>query len=218
MRARTFILYSMKGSPFKKFGPLFLFLFLSLASISTANASFKDILGSNIFNKNEIYAGYYDNDIMHFHLYHPPSPIFWSTSLKVDQGWILGYERNIYHTQKYLSVNLGGNLSRWEKNKESLSSISTFLALRFWPIHFSFTRPYLLWSIAGPTYMSKHSLGGKDLGENFIFQDHIGGGIMLGENHAVDLSVRIYHYSNGDLFVDNPGFEAPVIVSLGFAF
>ncbi len=76
----------------------------------------------------------------------------------------------------------------------------------------------MTYSIAGPSVISTRHFGTGNLGENVIFQDFLGLGVNLGKKQAVNIALKMVHYSNGDFFVDNAGFDVPIVLSIGYNF
>jgi hypothetical protein len=75
-----------------------------------------------------------------------------------------------------------------------------------------------MYSVAGPTYITKRFIDGVGTGGNFTFQDFLGAGAFIGEKRNVSIGFKITHYSNGNLFVDNAALKVPVTINLGYAF
>lgn len=170
------------------------------------------------FPKNEMELGYYNKEWMYFDCPRPPSPIFWKATLKVNDGVQLVYQRLLFHTQKRFSVYIGGAVSRYSFGSDTFYAESVFPAIRYWIIRSKNVAIYFSYSVAGPTILSRRVLGYKDLGGYFIFQDTMGLGLLWGRHHAFHLDVRWVHYSNGDILPQNPGFDVPVMVYLGYSF
>jgi hypothetical protein len=83
------------------------------------------------------------------------------------------------------------------------------------------TRPadlYFNYSAAGPTYLSALTIDDKKTGRHFTFQDFMGMGIFAGKNRNLNVEININHYSNGNIFPDNPGVKIPLTFNLGYAF
>lgn len=170
------------------------------------------------FRQQEISFGFYNHGFINTDLPKPPSPIFWDAEKKADSGYTLMYQRFLWHSQRYFSLNWGANIARYRSDEQNLYSASVFLALRVWFLRDREFRPYFVWSVAGPSWISRRVWGSTQLGEHFIFQDFIGLGAEFGAKHVFDASIKIVHYSNGDLFTQNSGFEVPVVISLGYVF
>ena len=97
-------------------------------------------------------------------------------------------------------------------------TLSAYPLLRFTILR---TRPADVWamySLAGPTYISKTIIDGRDTGRRFTFQDFMGAGAFAGKGRRVSLSVKINHYSNGNLFAENAGVKVPITFSIGYTF
>lgn len=67
-------------------------------------------------------------------------------------------------------------------------------------------RPFLEGAV-GFQLMSDHKIGDKDLGGDFIFRDHVSGGVMFGNNEQHELSLKLQHFSNAGLNKSNPGIN-----------
>jgi len=147
-----------------------------------------------------------------------PVPFFWTASLKAKHGGVLVYQRNLWHTKRFVSLNAGSDLGWWSRGSQNQYSLSVFLALKFWPFHTQYFNPYFFYSIAGPSLISRVHFGGRILGTHMLFQDVMGVGAQFGVKRAVTVSAKIWHFSNGDIFTPNPGFGIPLVISLGYVF
>lgn len=155
-------------------------------------------------NKNEVFAGFYHKNVMHATLFnHHP----------VHNGFIVGYLHNLF-TKRFLSMYAGLNLAQW-KSQQSLFAASAFLEARFWLLHTKYFNPYINGSVAGPTLMNRDDLNNSDLGGYALWQDYVGVGAEIGKNHMIDIALRMQHYSNGNFFARNPGFDVPLILTVG---
>ena len=76
----------------------------------------------------------------------------------------------------------------------------------------------MYYSIAGPSFISKTVIDDEDIGKKFTFQDNMGLGFFLGENRNYNLEFKIGHYSNGNIFEQNPGVKIPFSLNVGYAF
>jgi hypothetical protein len=88
-----------------------------------------------------------------------------------------------------------------------------FSAVRTRPLEF-----HLSYSLAGPTWITRTVIDSVPTGKRFTFQDFMGAGIFLGRDRRVAAEVRIAHYSNGNLFPQNPGVTVPLGFYLGSTF
>ncbi len=147
-------------------------------------------------------------------------PLFWFGDVRIKNGFQINYQRNVFHTEKYFSLDVGASYSLWKtkKNHTSFSAISLYPIFRFWLLRSSMADMYFYYSIAGPTYVSQKYLDDKDTGKQFTFQDYMGIGFFLGKSHRINMDFKIAHYSNGNLFSQNVGVAVPIVWSLGFAF
>lgn len=170
------------------------------------------------FPRQQLSFGFYDNDLISADPWHPPSPFFWEASTKASGGGTIVYTRLFYHTQKYFSVEWGVSGSAWTTNSQTIGAASLFLQLRWWIFRTDYFNPYVVYSVAGPSLLTNDQFGSAQLTAPFIFQDYLGLGTFLGKDHHVDISARMYHYSNGDLLTHNPGFDVPLVIFMGFNF
>lgn len=147
-------------------------------------------------------------------------PVFWGGDAEARQGISMDYRQNIFNTSKYFSIDWGVGASIFKSNikKESFYALAAYPVFRF---NFWHSKPfdsYLYYSIAGPSFISKTVIDTVDTGENFTFQDTMGLGFYLGEKRNSNLEFRIGHYSNGNIFRENPGVKIPLSIHLGYAF
>lgn len=147
-------------------------------------------------------------------------PVFWGGDAEARQGISLDYRQNVFNTAKYFSIDWGVGASFFESNikKESFYALAAYPVFRF---NFWHSKPfdsYLFYSIAGPSFISKTVIDDVDTGENFTFQDTMGLGFYFGEKRNSNIEFRIGHYSNGNIFRENPGVKIPLTINLGHAF
>ena len=147
-------------------------------------------------------------------------PIFWGGGIEVNKGWIVHYQRNVFHTRKVFALELGASGGYWEsqEKKESFYTISVYPRLRFNVIRTDPADLYLFYSVAGPSYISKTIIDEKDSGKHFTFQDFMGIGSFFGKQKNLNAEININHYSNGNIFVYNRGVKIPLTFTLGYAF
>src|SRR5437764_470468 len=94
-----------------------LFIFFSLTAYAEKNTDY-------LFPKNELSAGFYDNDFFGNHFSRPSRPIFWQAHTKATSGVMFVYERNLYHTKKWFSINLGTSFSSWNSVNANIKALS----------------------------------------------------------------------------------------------
>ena len=170
------------------------------------------------FKKNQFSVGFYTDTFMDVDLPHPPSPIFWEAPTHPDYGFIIMYQRTTYHTKRHFSLNIGASASRWVRQQQDLYTASLFIMLRYWFWRHRNFSTYFLYSIGGPTWISRRHFGPAELGKHFIFQDMLGIGARFGTQHVINAELYLLHYSNGDIFFQNSGLDVPIVFSLGYSF
>ena len=77
---------------------------------------------------------------------------------------------------------------------------------------------YFMYSVAGPTYLTKYTIDNIYVGGQFSFQDLMGIGAFFGKAKNFNIAATIGHYSNGNLLPNNPGIQVPLVMSVGYAF
>ncbi len=147
-------------------------------------------------------------------------PIFWGGNAVVRRGASLHYHRNVFHTRKVFSFDVGASVAYWrsDRDKATFYTASLFPVFQFTPLRTRGADFYIAYSLAGPTTLSRVSIDGWDTGRHFTFQDFMGVGMHLGRQRNVNAEVRIGHYSNGNLFPQNAGVTIPLTFNLGYAF
>lgn len=149
-----------------------------------------------------------------------PVPIFWGGEVRVKSGLLLNYQRNIFHSRKVFALDWGIGAAVWKTSRDNanLFTLSAYPVFRFTTIRSKNTDIYLEYSVAGPTFISKADVDNRETGKKFTFQDVMGLGVFTGKNKNFNASIRIAHYSNGNLFPRNDGFMIPLTFNLGYAF
>ena len=147
-------------------------------------------------------------------------PVFWTGSVEVANGLSVNYRRNVLHTRRFFALDLGASVSSWMSRKagERFYTASVYPVARLIAIRTNPLEAYLDYSLAGPALITRTAIDGEDTGRRFTFQDFMGAGVFLGRRRRVNAEVRIAHYSNGNLFPQNPGVTIPLGFYLGTSF
>jgi len=176
------------------------------------------------FYKYEINVGYSNYDWTHIYVHQqvtwPNLPIFWKGRTRAAHGYIFQFQNNFFHTSQWFSLDWGVSAGNWisKVNRQSLSFGALFLAMRLWLIRTERFNFYFIYSAAGPAYMSASIIDNVDMYSRFTFQDFLGFGAFIGRERALNVAIKLYHYSNGLLVPKDPGFDVPIVFSLGYAF
>jgi hypothetical protein len=148
-------------------------------------------------------------------------PIFWGGHVEIARGWSMHYQRNVFHTAKLFSFDVGASAAQWKsrKNGEKFVTLSVYPLLRLTVWRTRLADWFLSYSVAGPSRMTRKVVDGEDTGTNrFTFQDFMGMGVFAGKDRNVMLGVKIVHYSNGNLFPRNAGVAVPLTFTVGYTF
>jgi hypothetical protein len=166
--------------------------------------------------------------------------IFWGGRLQIDKAMMVQFQRNIFHTNKWFAIDWGLNAAFWVpepsvtnsmlsvdsqttkvSDPEGEATTEVFYTLSIYPVfrlNFLQTKLadlYFFYSVAGPSFISKSTINGIDLGRKFIFTDTMGFGAFAGKNRKFAFEVRIGHFSNGNMFPSNPGVKVPLTFLAG---
>ncbi len=146
-------------------------------------------------------------------------PIFWGGEAVLRKGFAVNYLRNVFHTKKVFSLDVGTSAGYWQTRalKQNFFSLSVYPLLRFTPVRTKSADVYLFYSVAGPSYISRVYLDGEDTGRNFTFRDFMGAGIYAGKNRNINAELNIGHFSNGNVFPSNAGVKIPLSFTVGYA-
>jgi len=147
-------------------------------------------------------------------------PIFWPGTVQVASGLSINYRRNIFHARRFFALDWGADISSWKskKNGERFYTASVYPVFRFPVLRTNPVELYFSYSLAGPALITRTNIDGQQAGKWFTFQDFMSAGVYLGRNRKVTAEVRIEHYSNGNLFPQNPGVTIPLGFYLGSTF
>jgi opacity protein-like surface antigen len=146
-------------------------------------------------------------------------PIFWAGQIEAKYGFVLTYQRDVFHTRKIFSLNWGVDISFWKTVQGTdFYSIAVFPMFRFTLLRTKPVDGYLQYSVAGPAFISKRFIDGFDTGRKFTFQDLMGMGFLTGQKKNISIEFMLGHYSNGNIFPRNAGIKLPLQLNLGYAF
>ena len=147
-------------------------------------------------------------------------PVFWGGEARVDRGVAVHYERNVFHGKRLFSFDIGASAGTYRTQllNDRFHTVSFYPLLRLTFLRTSAADMYFAYSLAGPTFISKALLDGRDTGRRFTFQDFMGVGFYLGKARRLNAGVKINHYSNGNIFTQNAGVKIPLTFSLGYTF
>lgn len=144
-------------------------------------------------------------------------PIFWGGEVKSKYGFVLAYQRNVFHTRRIFSLNWGADISYWRTvHGSNFFSLAVFPMFRFTLLRSRPLDGYLQYSVAGPAFVSKRFIDGFDTGRKFTFQDLMGAGFFTGKKKNLSIEFMLGHYSNGNIFPRNAGIMLPLQLNLGY--
>jgi hypothetical protein len=147
-------------------------------------------------------------------------PIFWGGNVQARRGFTVDYQRNLFHNRRRFAFDIGGSASYWKSNTnyELFRTLSVYPLLRFFLARQPSADVYFAYSVAGPTYLSRTVIDGRETGEHFTFQDFLGVGAFLGKSRRFNAELGIKHYSNGNIFTRNASIKVPLTLTFGITF
>ena len=148
-------------------------------------------------------------------------PIFWRGKVEVAHSSVnVQYHRNVFYTKRIFALDFGASYGEWKSNVdgESFRTFSVFPVMRFTVVRSNPADFYLLYSVAGPTYISKTTIDGLDTGSHFTFQDFMGFGAFMGARRQFNVEINLNHYSNGNIQLENAGVKVPLTFKVGYGF
>ena len=148
-------------------------------------------------------------------------PIFWRGKVEVDHSVVnVQYHRNVFYTRRIFALDFGASYGQWtsDKNGDTFRTFSVFPVLRFTVMRSRPADLYALYSVAGPTYISRTVIDDLDTGSHFTFQDFMGIGMFMGARRQFNIEINLNHYSNGNIQLENAGVKVPVTFKVGYGF
>jgi hypothetical protein len=145
-------------------------------------------------------------------------PIFWGGDVKIQKGFSLNYQRNIFHARKVFALDIGVNAGYWQSrnNNDEFFSISAYPVLIFNAIRTKKADIFFEYSVAGPTFLTRKTIDGYRTGRKFTFQDFMGAGVVYGKKRNFITGLKLSHFSNGNIYPENAGVMIPFTLSVGY--
>ena len=146
--------------------------------------------------------------------------IFWHGSINVASGLSVDYQRNLFHTRRFFAIDWGVEISSWKSmvDGDRFFTASLYPVLRIPLIRTNPVEFYVSYSLAGPSLITTNNVDGQAIGRIFTFQDYMASGVYLGRKRRVTAEARIGHYSNANIFPQNPGLTIPIGFYFGSTF
>jgi hypothetical protein len=177
--------------------------------------------GQKIWPKNILQVGYI-NDAVGFGVNNAviKAKIFWPGNVYVGNGVSVSFERNILHTRRWFALDWGAEISTWSSklDHQRFYTAALYPVLRFPLVRTNPVEFYFSYSLAGPTLITRTELDDQKTGRNFTFQDYMSLGFYFGKKRKVAADFRVTHYSNGNVFPQNPGITVPLGFYVGTTF
>ena len=148
-------------------------------------------------------------------------PIFWRGKAEVGHSIVnVQYHRNVFYTKKVFALDFGAGYAQWKSNRngEAFRTFSVFPVMRFTVLRSNQADLYVLYSVVGPSYISRRTIDDLATGSHFTFQDFMGVGMFIGARRQINVEINLNHYSNGNIQAENAGVKVPLTFKVGFGF
>ncbi|MCH9621133.1 MAG: hypothetical protein S4CHLAM20_05490 [Chlamydiia bacterium] len=134
----------------------------------------------------------------------------------LDSAFMLSYNYAINPTTSPLTLMGGTSVAKWNGYYDEIYAYSTYLSARLSPISILICSPYVEVSIAGPTYLSKQTLGDLDFGSKVLYQHYISAGVKIA---SALIEARLINYSESlPTAFTSSSTTLPVIISVGLSY
>ena len=178
--------------------------------------------GGRIFPENIVQLGIVTNTFGYGwnNVVSSKAPVFWGGHVHVTRGVTVRYQRNVFHTRSRLALDLGTSVSllKSEDGNQNFVAVAAYPLVRWNFLRREAADVFVSYSVAGPSFVSRRVIGQHDAGNRFTFQDMLGVGMFVGKSRHLFVQLDIGHYSNGNMFPQNPGVKVPTTITLGRAF
>jgi hypothetical protein len=178
--------------------------------------------GGGIFPENLVQLGIVTNTFGYGwnNVVSSKAPVFWGGHVQVARGLTVRYQRNVFHTRRRLALDLGTSVSllKSEDGNQNFVAVAAYPLVRWNFLRREAADVFVSYSVAGPSFVSRRIIGQHDAGNRFTFQDMLGVGMFVGRSRHLFVQLDIGHYSNGNMFPQNPGVKVPTTITFGRAF
>ena len=134
----------------------------------------------------------------------------------IDTGMMLSFAYPINPENSPLFLMGGTSIAKWNTIENELYAYSTYLSARLSPISFFLFSPYIELSLAGPTYLSKETLGDINFNSKVIYQNYVSVGVKMA---SLMVDVRMVNYSQSlPTAFTKESITLPLILSIGLTY
>ena len=129
---------------------------------------------------------------------------------------MLSYNYSINPSNPPLTLMGGTSVAKWNGYYDEMYAYSTYLSARLSPISILICSPYVELSLAGPTYLSKQTLGDLDFGSKILYQHYVAVGVKVA---SALIDVKLINYSESLPTAFTKGsVTLPIIISVGLSY
>ncbi len=135
---------------------------------------------------------------------------------EIEQGIVIALSYSLNPDSPIISINAGSSLGRFHASRDETYAYSTYLSARLTPLSILSCSPYVEVSLAGPTYLSKNTLGSIDFGSSVVYQNYLCFGLKVA---AIHIEAKLLNFSTSlpDAF-SKSSVTFPLIISAGTSF
>jgi|GEM_PF-3117868 len=135
---------------------------------------------------------------------------------EIEQGFLVAFSYPLNPNAGILSIHAGSSVGRFNVIGDEAYSYSTYLSAKLTPFSLFLCSPYVEVSLAGPTYLSKGTLGKIDFGSSIVYQNSFALGLKVA---SLLIEAKLLNYSTSlpDAF-SKKSITFPLIISAGTSF
>lgn len=164
---------------------------------------------------NEIHFSYFDKVLYEEKNIHLDALKTKLEEKDIETAYIFSYSYPI-NPSSILSLHGGTSLAKFDRVEASFYAYSTYLSARVSPISVLTLAPFIEFSLAGPTYVSKQVVGDIDFKGNIIYQHYIGAGVKVA---AFIFDVKLINFSeNLSTAFTKHSITMPYMISVGCSY
>lgn len=136
---------------------------------------------------------------------------------EIDSGMSISIGYPLNTSTSIMSIFAGSSFSKWDLSKDVTYAYATYFSLRLTPISLVVFSPYLEFSAAGPTYLSKNTLDDISFFDSkIVYQNYVAVGVKVA-GFLVDFRLLNYSKDLPSAF-SKESITLPFVLSCGCTF
>ena len=145
---------------------------------------------------------------------HIPTLMKKDVNYEAKKSYMFFYEKELVQALPMCSLCAGCDYLFVRLEKNSISSLTLFLSLKYWIVDLLGMRPFLEYSAFGPTLLFKTP---EELSSPYLFQNFYSIGLQVGR-YGPTVRMTIIHLLQGNVYKPTGGISIPSSLSLSLSF